>query len=153
MATPTPGAAAPDFTAPTDTGTVSLGALRGRRVVLYFYPKDATSACTLEAREFAALHDRFVAAGVVVLGVSRDTVGSHARFRAKEGLPFTLVTDDADLCERYGSWRRKKLYGREYDGIARITVLIGADGRVEHVWDPVRARGHAAEVLARVEAS
>jgi thioredoxin-dependent peroxiredoxin len=151
MATPLPGTLAPDFTAATDEGEICLSALRGGPVVLYFYPKDATSACTLEAREFAGLHERFVAAGVRVLGVSKDPVRSHARFRSKEGLPFALVSDEGGICEAYGSWRRKKLYGREYDGIARITVLIDAEGRVARVWDPVRARGHAAEVLAHVE--
>lgn len=151
MSTPLPGSPAPAFTAATDEGPLTLASLRGTRVVLYFYPKDSTPGCTLEAREFAVLHDRFVAAGVRVFGVSKDPVRSHTKFRAKEGLPFPLVSDEGGLCEAYGSWRRKTLYGREYDGIARITFLIDAEGRVEHVWDPVRAKGHAAEVLARVE--
>lgn len=153
MPTPSPGSPAPDFTAPTDEGTVTLSALRGSRVVLYFYPKDSTPACTLEAQEFAQLHGQFAARGVKIFGVSKDPVRSHLRFRQKECLPFPLIADEADVCEQYGSWRKKKLYGREYDGIARITVLVGADGRVERVWDPVRAKGHAAEVLAHIEAS
>lgn len=153
MPTPPLGSPAPDFTAPTDEGAITLSALRGHRVVLYFYPKDSTPACTLEAQEFAALHSRFAALGVRIFGVSKDPVRSHLKFRAKECLPFPLIADEADLCERYGSWRKKKLYGREYDGIGRITVLVGADGRVEQVWDPVRAKGHAAEVLAHIEAS
>jgi peroxiredoxin Q/BCP len=90
---------------------------------------------------------------VKIFGVSKDPVRSHLRFRQKECLPFPLIADEADVCEQYGSWRKKKLYGREYDGIARITVLVDADGRVERVWDPVRAKGHAAEVLAHIEAS
>lgn len=151
MASPTSGTPAPDFTATTDEGTLSLASLRGERVVLYFYPKDATPGCTIEAREFALAAERFAAAGVRIFGVSKDSVKSHQKFRAKECLPFPLIADDGAICVAYGAWRKKKLYGREYDGIARITVLIDEFGRVSRVWDPVTARGHAAEVLAHVE--
>ena len=142
------GSPAPDFTAPTDEGNITLSALRGRRVVLYFYPKDATPGCTVEARGFRDLHEAFAARDTVVLGVSKDPVKKHRSFRAKECLPFPLVTDEGGLCEAYGAWREKKLYGRAYMGIARITVLIDADGTVARTWDPVKPEGHAAEVLA-----
>ncbi len=145
------GSPAPDFTAPTDEGIVTLSTLRGKRVVLYFYPKDATPGCTIEARGFRDLHEAFAARDTVVLGVSKDPVKKHKSFRAKECLPFPLVTDEGGLCEAYGAWREKKLYGRAYMGIARITVLIDADGTVARIWDPVKAEGHAAEVLAALD--
>lgn len=145
------GSPAPDFTAPTDEGIVTLSSLRGKRVVLYFYPKDATPGCTIEARGFRDLHEAFAARDTVVLGVSKDPVKKHKSFRAKECLPFPLVTDEGGLCEAYGAWREKKLYGRAYMGIARITVLIDADGTVARIWDPVKAEGHAAEVLAALD--
>jgi peroxiredoxin Q/BCP len=146
------GNAAPDFTAPTDEGTVTLSALRGRNVVLYFYPKDATPGCTLEARSFRDHHDAFTSRNAVVLGVSRDPVKKHRSFRAKECLPFPLVTDEGGLCEAYGAWREKKLYGKAYMGIARVTFLIDAQGVVRKVWDPVKPENHAAEVLAALDA-
>lgn len=145
-----PGAPAPDFFAPTDSGPLRLSELRGKKVVLYFYPKDATPGCTLEARGFRDAHEAFSARGVVVLGVSKDPVKKHQSFKAKECLPFTLVTDDQGICEAYGAWREKTLYGRVYMGIARVTVLIDESGMVARVWDPVKAAGHAAEVLAAV---
>jgi peroxiredoxin Q/BCP len=144
------GQPAPLFTAPTDNGTVSLESLRGKRVVLYFYPKDATPGCTIEAKGFRDLHDAFAAANTVILGVSKDTVKKHQSFKAKECLPFTLVTDEGGLCEAYGAWREKSLYGKKYLGIARITFLIDEAGVVRQVWDPVKAAGHAPEVLAAV---
>ncbi len=144
------GQPAPLFTAPTDNGTVSLESLRGKRVVLYFYPKDATPGCTIEAKGFRDLHDAFAAANTVILGVSKDTVKKHQSFKAKECLPFTLVTDEGGLCEAYGAWREKSLYGKKYLGIARITFLIDEAGVVRQVWDPVKAAGHAQEVLAAV---
>lgn len=151
MPTLASGLLAPDFTAETDAGPLTLSTLRGRKVVLYFYPKDATPGCTIEAREFALLAERFAAANTVILGVSRDSVKSHQKFRAKECLPFALVSDAGGICEAYGAWRTKKLYGREYDGIARISYLLDEEGRVLELWDPVTAKGHAAQVLARAE--
>lgn len=139
---------APDFSVTTDSGPVSLAALRGKKVVLYFYPKDDTPGCTIEARGFRDHHDAIAARNAVVIGVSKDTVKKHASWRAKECLPFPLVADDGTLCEAYGAWREKKLYGRAYMGIARITVLIDEAGVVRRVWDPVKAAGHAEEVLA-----
>jgi peroxiredoxin Q/BCP len=148
------GQPAPDFTAPTDEGTVTLSALGGQHVVLYFYPKDSTPGCTVEAQGFRDLHAQFLAKGAVVLGVSRDPVKKHRSFKAKECLPFTLVTDEATdeggVCGLYGAWREKKLYGRAYMGIARVTYLIGPDGLVKAAWDPVKPEGHAAQVLAAI---
>ncbi len=146
----TPGSLAPDFSAPTDSGSLTLSALRGQKVVLYFYPKDNTPGCTVEAQGFRDVSAELAAAGAVVLGVSKDTVRSHQSFKQKQCLPFTLVSDPGGICEAYGVWRKKKLYGREYDGIARVTFLVGADGRLLSVWDPVKVKGHAAEVLAAV---
>lgn len=141
------GQPAPLFTAPTDEGTLALESLRGKRVVLYFYPKDATPGCTIEAQGFRDLHDRFVAANTVVLGVSKDPVKKHQSFRKKECLPFPLVTDEGGLCESYGVWREKSLYGKKYMGIARVTFLIDENGVVRRVFDPVKPAGHAQEVL------
>lgn len=142
------GSPAPDFTAPTDQGPLTLSSLRGRRVVLYFYPKDATPGCTVEAQGFRDLHDAFTARNTVVIGVSKDTVKKHQSFKAAQCLPFPLVSDDAGICEAYGAWREKTLYGRTYMGIARVTVLVDEEGVVRRVWDPVKAAGHAQEVLA-----
>jgi peroxiredoxin len=144
------GQPAPDFSAPTDEGTISLQSLRGRRVVLYFYPKDATPGCTLEAQGFRDLHARFAAHNTVILGVSRDSVKKHQGFRAKQCLPFPLVSDEGGICEAYGAWREKTLYGRKYMGIARITFLLDEQGIVRNVWDPVKVTGHAQEVLDAV---
>ncbi len=145
----TVGQLAPDFTALTDEGPVTLSALRGRKVILYFYPKDATPGCTIEAQGFRDIHADLTAKNAVVLGVSKDTVKKHASFRNKERLPFALVSDaDGAICAAYGVWRQKKLYGKEYDGIARVTVLIDEGGVVARVWDPVKVAGHAADVLA-----
>lgn len=150
MPTPAVGAPAPDFTAPTDTGTFTLSAHRGRKVVLYFYPKDSTPGCTIEAHGFRDLQGKFAEKGVTIIGISKDSVKSHQRFKTKECLPFELVSDDGAICEAYGAWRLKKLYGREYMGIARITILVDEAGKIARVWDPVKANGHAGEVLATV---
>lgn len=144
------GQPAPLFTAPTDAGTLSLASLRGQKVVLYFYPKDATPGCTIEAQGFRDLHDAFVAKGVAILGVSKDTAKKHASWKSKQCLPFTLVSDEGGLCEAYGVWREKSLYGRKYLGIARVTFLIDEQGLIQRVWDPVRVAGHAQDVLAAV---
>ena len=146
----TVGAPAPDFTAPTDDGTFTLSALRDKRVVLYFYPKDATPGCTTEAQGFRDLHEAFAARNTVVVGVSKDSVKKHQSFKAKQCLPFPLVVDEGGLCEAYGVWREKSLYGRHYMGIARVTLLVDEAGIVRRIWDPVKVNGHAAEVLAAV---
>lgn len=141
------GEPAPDFTAPTDGAQLTLSSLRGKRVVLYFYPKDSTPGCTIEAQGFRDLHDAFVAKNAVILGVSKDSQKRHQSFKAKECLPFSLVTDEGGICEAYGAWREKVNYGKTYMGIARITVLIDENGVVSKVWDPVKAAGHAKQVL------
>ena len=149
-----PGDEAPDFTLPVDTGAdITLGGLRGRALVLYFYPKDDTTGCTSEAQQFSALLDDFTKAGAFVIGVSRDTVAKHAKFRKKYGLTVTLGSDeDGQLTEAYGVWVEKTLYGRQYMGIERATFLIGPDGRLKRVWRKVKVAGHAAEVLKAVKA-
>jgi peroxiredoxin Q/BCP len=147
------GDEAPQFDMPGDDGPVSLAALRGKTVVLYFYPKDDTSGCTNEAKAFTEAAGDFANANAVVVGVSKDTVASHARFRAKYALSPRLGSDaDSDVTERYGSWVEKNMYGRKYMGIERSTFLIDADGIVRAVWRKVKVPGHAAEVLAAVRA-
>lgn len=143
------GDTAPDFTLPTDDGgDVTLGALRGGPVILYFYPKDNTPGCTAEACDFRDSIADFSGAGATVVGISKDSVKRHDNFKAKYALPFTLASDaDADACETYGVWKQKKLYGRTFMGIERSTFLIDADGIVRKVWRKVRVPGHVAEVL------
>ena len=143
------GDKAPDFTVPTDGGgMVSLAGLKGGQVVLYFYPKDDTPGCTKEACAFRDALPDFSAADARIVGVSKDTAAKHDRFKAKYDLPFTLASDtDGSVCEAYGVWVQKKLYGREYMGIERATFLIGADGRVKKIWRNVKVPGHAEAVL------
>ena len=139
------GARAPDFTLPSDRdGDVTLSDLRGRRVVLYFYPKDDTSGCTAQACELRDELPRFEAGDAVVLGVSPDSVASHARFRKKHGLNFPLLADeDHRVAEAYGVWKEKSMYGRKYMGIERSTFLIDEDGVVVEAWRKVKPTGHA----------
>jgi len=150
----TEGSPAPDFTLPRDGGgDLTLSALRPSKVVLYFYPRDDTPGCTTEALEFTALAAEFAAAGVQVVGVSKDTAAKHDKFVAKHGLGVALVSDaDSDLCERYGVWVEKSMYGKTSFGIERATFLIGSDGVVARVWPKVKAAGHAAEVLEAARA-
>jgi peroxiredoxin Q/BCP len=149
-----PGAQAPSFDLPTDgAGRVSMASLKGKSVVLYFYPKDDTSGCTQEAIEFNGLRKDFEKAGAVVLGVSPDPVKMHDKFKAKYGLEFGLVSDESkEMLEAYGVWVEKSMYGRKYMGVERTTVLIGADGKIAKVWNKVKVPGHAAEVLAAAKA-
>jgi peroxiredoxin Q/BCP len=149
---PAIGQPAPSFTLPRDGGTdVSLADYAGQMVVLYFYPKDDTPGCTTEAIDFSAEAEAFAAAGAVVLGVSRDTVKKHEKFRDKHGLKVALLADeDGAVCEAYGVWVEKSMYGRTYMGIERTTFLIGRDGKIARVWDKVKVKDHAAEVLAAV---
>ena len=144
------GAVAPDFTVLTDDGsTLTLSSLRGRPVVLYFYPKDDTSGCTVQACEFRDMFPRFDGSKAVILGVSPDGVKSHTKFKAKYELPFTLLVDeDHKLAESYGLWIEKIFYGRKYMGIARTTIIVGADGKIQHVFEKVNPEGHADEVMA-----
>jgi len=143
------GDPAPDFTLPGDGGTdVSLKALKGRKVVLYFYPKDSTPGCTTEACAFRDAVPDFRGAGAEVVGVSKDSVKRHDSFKAKYELPFRLVADtDGTLCEAYGVWQEKVNYGRKYMGIVRSTFLIDQKGRIAAVWRNVRVKGHAEAVL------
>jgi thioredoxin-dependent peroxiredoxin len=145
------GDPAPDFDLPGDAGHVSLRALKGKAVVLYFYPKDDTTGCTAEAQAFTGAADAFAAAGAVVVGVSKDSTASHGKFRAKYGLSPQLASDkDGDVVERYGAWVEKSMYGRKYMGIERCTFLIDAHGTVQRVWRKVKVPGHAAEVLEAI---
>lgn len=143
------GEHAPAFTLPGAGGEeIGLGALAGRKVVLYFYPKDDTSGCTLEAQGFNALGEAFAQAGTVVIGVSPDSVKSHDKFRAKYGLTFPLASDESKaMLEAYGVWVEKSMYGRKYMGVERTTVLIDAEGRISRIWPKVKVPGHADEVL------
>jgi peroxiredoxin Q/BCP len=147
---PQVGQDAPDFTLPSDAGgETSLRSLRGRKVVLYFYPKDDTSGCTTQACEFRDAWADVQAAGAIVLGVSPDGVASHGKFRAKYELPFPLLADeDHRVAEAYGVWGEKSMYGRTYEGILRTTFVIDERGRISHVFEKVKPKGHAAEVLA-----
>jgi len=146
----TVGDEAPDFSLASDSGeAVTLKGLKGRPVVLYFYPKDDTSGCTTEACEFRDNWSAVEAAGAVVLGVSPDPVASHQRFKAKYRLPFPLLADpDHQVAEAYGAWGQKSMYGRKYQGILRSTFIIDGTGRIARVFPKVKPRGHAAEVLA-----
>jgi thioredoxin-dependent peroxiredoxin len=147
------GDPAPDFDLPTDTGRVSLSALKGKTVVLYFYPKDDTTGCTAEGQAFTAAADAFAKAGAVVVGVSKDSVKRHANFRSKYDLKVELGSDEAgEVIERYGVWVEKSMYGRKYMGIERATFLIDGAGRIAQVWRKVKVPGHAAEVLKAVQA-
>ena len=140
---------APDFSLADETGTVrSLSEFRGKPVVLYFYPKDDTPGCTTEACNFRDDYHVYAENGVVILGVSPDSPRSHAKFKAKYNLPFTLLADeDHRVCEMYGVWGRKKFMGKEYDGVFRTTFLIDPEGTIVKVWEGVKPEGHSQEVL------
>ena len=144
------GDKAPAFSLPADTGeTIALKDLKGKPVVLYFYPKDDTPGCTVEACEFRDSWKEVKKSGAVVLGVSPDSVGSHQKFKTKYSLPFPLLADEGHaLAEAYGAWGEKSMYGRKYQGILRTTFIIGKDGRIARVFEKVKPKGHAAEVLA-----
>jgi thioredoxin-dependent peroxiredoxin len=146
------GDALPDFDLETGGGgRLSSDDLRGRRAVLYFYPKDDTSGCTLEAREFTALLGEFAERGVAVYGVSPDAPRSHDHFATKCDIGFPLVSDpEKALCQAMGVWVERSMYGRSYMGVERSTFVIGPDRRVEHAWRKVKVPGHAAAVLASV---
>ena len=144
---------APDVMLHTDDGPLSLSALRGKPVVLFFFPKADTPGCSIEAKGFRDAWPGFVAKGITVYGVSKDSAKRQAKWKAKECFPFGFVSDESGaVCEAFGAWREKSLYGRKYMGIARITVVIDAAGNVSHVWDPVKAGGHADAVLAALSA-
>lgn len=148
------GSAAPDFALADDSGdTVRLSALKGRQVVVYFYPRDDTPGCTRQACGVRDAWDAFTATGAVVLGISRDGQESHAKFRAKHELPFTLLSDpDHAIAEAYGAWREKTMYGKKVMGIVRSTVVIDANGKVKAVFPNVKPDTHARKVLDALEA-
>ena len=148
------GKKAPDFTAPTDGGKkLKLSELRGKPVVLYFYPKDDTSGCTAEAHGFTAAAKDFAAANAVVVGVSKDTAAKHGKFKAKYDLKVMLGSAaDDDVVERYGAWVEKSMYGRKYMGIDRSTFLIDKNGVIRRLWRKVKVPGHVDEVLKAAQA-
>lgn len=154
MSYPQPGELAPDFTLDTDAGTpLTLSSLRGKPVVLFFYPKDNTPGCTIESCQFRDLVPRFDSMNARVLGVSPDSVRKHANFRAKHGLNFPLLADvDKAVASAYGVWQEKTFWGRKYMGNARTTFLIDADGRIARVFEKVNPLTHAAEVAEAVAA-
>ncbi len=148
------GVKAPDFTAPTDGGGIlKLSSLKGRKVVLYFYPKDDTPGCTTEACGFRDNMKMFSKIDAEIIGISKDSEKSHDKFKDKYDLPFTLVSDaDGKICEAYGTWVEKSMYGRKYMGIDRATFLIDEKGVVRHLWRKVKVTGHVDEVLAAAKA-
>lgn len=149
------GDPAPEFSLPASTGeTVSLASLRGRKVILFFYPKDDTPGCTVEACGFQEALAKFAERGVAVLGVSGDSLKSHGKFAAKYGLEFPLLSDeDHTMAMAYGVWVEKSLYGRKYMGMERTTFVITEDGKIARIFRKVKPAGHAAEVLEAARAS
>ena len=148
------GKKAPDFKLPDEAGkTVQLSNLKGRPVVVYFYPKDDTSGCTAEAKDFSCLADKFAAAGAEIIGISPDSAASHKKFKTKYDLAVRLVADEEkSAATAYGVWVEKSMYGKKYMGVERSTFLIDKAGEVAHSWRKVKVSGHAEEVLAAVRA-
>ena len=148
-----PGDPAPDFTMAADDGrTLKLAEYAGRKLVLYFYPKDDTSGCTTEAQGFTEQLAAFQATGADIISVSKDSVASHAKFRAKYGLGYSLGADtEGRIVEAYGAWVEKSMYGKKYMGVDRSTFLIGADGRIGALWRKVKVPGHVTAVLAATQ--
>lgn len=151
---PAIGAPAHTFAVPGSGGEmIDLAALKGKAVVLYFYPKDDTPGCTTEAIDFTAARDAFAAANTVIIGVSKDTAAKHDKFIAKHELGIPLASDaDDEICENYGVWVEKNMYGKKYMGIERATFLIGPDGIVREIWRKVKVKGHIDAVLAAAQA-
>lgn len=149
------GQKVPDFTLPSSSGQeVSLSDYLGRKVILYFYPKNMTPGCTQEACEFRDVHDQITALGAVVLGISPDPVASHVKFTEKNSLPFPLLSDvDHKVSEMFGVWQLKKLYGKEFMGIVRSTFLIDEQGILVEEWRKVRVKGHVEKTLAELSES
>ena len=154
MSAPAAGDLAPSFDLPaTEDSRLRSADLAGKPYIVYFYPKDDTSGCTKEAIGFSCVYDQFQALGVAVIGVSKDSVASHDRFRKKHALLLPLASDaEGLLVEAYGAWVEKSMYGRKYMGIDRSTFLVGADGRIVRAWRKVSVPGHVEEVLAAAQA-
>lgn len=152
---PVPGASLPDIALATpDGGSVRPSDFAGRKLVLFFYPKDDTPGCTTESKDFSALADDFAAAGTALLGISKDPPEKHRKFAEKHGLTVPLSSDAAEggLSDALGIWTEKQNYGRTYMGMVRTTLLVGADGRIAQVWNKVKVKGHAEAVLAAARA-
>ena len=149
----TVGDKAPDFTIATDgSGTFSLSEMRGHNVIIYFYPKDDTPGCTKEACEFRDSLPDFSNFSSKIIGISKDTVAKHDKFKSKYDLPFTLGADlEGDVCEVYGTWVEKSMYGRQYMGIERATFLVDKEGVLQGIWRKVKVKGHVEEVLGAVQ--
>ncbi|RCK53774.1 alkyl hydroperoxide reductase [Thalassospira profundimaris] len=148
------GDKAPDFDLPTDGGGhVKLSDLQGQPVVIYFYPKDMTPGCTTESCDFRDQHPNFAAVNAKIIGISKDSAARHDKFKEKHDLNFTLASDEeSDVCERYGVWKEKSMYGKKFMGIERTTVIVDAEGVIRHIWPKVKVKGHVDEVLAAVQA-
>ena len=153
MAAPTLMRQAPDFKCPaTGDQTIHLKSLRGKKVVIYFYPKDSTPGCTTEGQDFRDLHAKFKRQNTVILGVSRDSLASHEKFKARQKFPFELLSDpDELLCRKFDVIKEKTLYGRKFMGIERSTFLIDERGKLRQEWRKIKVKGHAAEVLEAVK--
>jgi len=151
---PTMNRVVADFTSEATSGKkIRLKELRGQNVVLYFYPKDSTPGCTLEGQDFRDLHSKFRRQNTIILGVSRDSIASHEKFKAKQKFPFELIADpDEKLCKKFDVIQEKTLYGRKFMGVERSTFLIDADGKLRAEWRKVKVKGHAAEVLDAAKA-
>jgi thioredoxin-dependent peroxiredoxin len=150
---PSQGDQAPDFELPNDHGdAISLKSLAGKTVVLYFYPKDDTSGCTKEAIDFNGLRNEFEHLGAIIVGVSPDSVASHAKFKTKHKLALDLASDETKkMLETYGVWAEKSMYGRKYMGVERTTFLIDRNGKIIRIWNKVKVPGHAEAVLAAIK--
>lgn len=147
------GQPAPDFTLPSTEGTVTLSALTGQPVVLFFYPRDDTSGCTRENQDFTALLAQFAALNAHVYGISKDSLASHEKFMIKKSLTVPLLSDEqSNTCEAFGVWKEKSMYGKTFMGIERSTFLIGANGTIVREWRKVKVPGHAQAVLEAVQA-
>ena len=148
------GAKAPDFTLPTDSkGTVSLADFKGKKLVIFFYPKADTPGCTKESIAFSQLRPAFTRANTAILGVSADPVAAQDKFKGKHGLKMPLASDETRaMIKAYGAWGERSMYGRKFMGILRTTVLIGPDGRIARIWPKVKVDGHAEDVLAAAKA-
>ena len=147
------GDSAPTARFATAEGEAAAADYAGRKLIVYFYPKDDTSGCTREAQDFTDLADDFAKAGAVVVGISKDSLASHAKFQTKYGLKVALGSDaEGAVCEAFGTWVEKSMYGKKYMGIERATFLIGSDGKVARIWRKVKVPGHAAEVLEATKA-